>query len=321
MKEKLAASGDLKVRQEPWEDSPCSRCRDTPCCRNLPLAPLTLESRRDYVNLLLISCYEGLLPALKSTGEWSVYLRRDCRFLNRKDGRCGIHGTEQQSKICKSYDAHNCWYADAFDETCSASMIPFNSDRLIWLEKTYDLISKKFALFPDWEELNTAVRQYDRSKSEPFTHIEDSLDFRRLSFKKSREKNYLFLPPYERPRTDRHFELLSFRLSFPGVYLAVTDTVWAFLVDTAINPSLLNRVREEFYPALDHGDGIYCFDQMRESHRPYSGTGEQWVILKRPELPLIKRLAEFDPSGNVKRLPTSGEILSALRLGSPDRVA
>ncbi len=321
MKDKLTASGDLKVRQEAWGESPCSHCRDTPCCRNLPMAPLTLDSQRDFVNLLLISCYEGLFPALKSTGEWTVYLRRDCRFLDRRDGKCGIHGEARQSLICKSYDAHNCWYIDAFDENCSASLIPFNTERLIWLEKTYGLIGERFAFFPGWEELYTAVSRSDREESELFTDMEAPLDMRRLSFRKSREKNYLFLPPYQLPRTEKHFELLSFRLSFPGVYLAVTDNIWAFLVNTAVNPSLLNRVRDEFYPALDHGDGLFSFPRMRERYHPYSERGEQWILLRRHELPVLKRLTEFDASGNVKRLPSGGEILSALHSSGPGLVA
>ena len=101
--------------------------------------------------------------------------------------------------ICKSYDAHNCWYMDAFDETCSASMIPFNTDRLLWLEKTYGLISKRFALFPDWEELYTALRLYDRNSSEVLPDMEDPLEFRRLSFKRAGRRITCSCPPISAP--------------------------------------------------------------------------------------------------------------------------
>ena len=107
------------------------------------LGPVRLKSRSDFINLLLISCYDGMYPALKESGEWTVYLGRDCRFLDAS-GKCSIHRESHQSLICKTYDAHSCWYTEAFRKDCYSTMIPFSTERLIWFENKYDLTIKHF---------------------------------------------------------------------------------------------------------------------------------------------------------------------------------
>ncbi len=320
MKEKTAYNRTLKIKQDLWHDSPCSKCLDTPCCRNLPLASVRLKSRSDFINLLLISCYDGLYPALKESGEWTVYLGRDCRFLDAS-GKCSIHKESHQSLICKTYDAHNCWYTDAFRKDRYSTMIPFNTEGLIWFEKKYDLISKHFEVAPAWDDIcaEAAVSLYKHDTNPSGKSI--PLMDRRLSFKKGRSEQFLFFPPYQLPESRNHFELLSFRLGFSGISLAVTDTCWAFMVSSRLDPERLELVRNEFYPAISHKDGIYSFDGIVRQYNPHSRAGEQWVVLQRSDLKTLVDLTVFDASGRIKRRPSSSEILAALQSRTPDRAA
>ena len=114
MNKNLTLPGELKVRQDPWGESPCHSCSQSPCCRNLPLLPHRLDMQTDFINLALSSCYERIFPALKESGEWTIYLGRSCQFLENSNGSCSIHNAAHQSMICKSYDAHRCWYVNAF---------------------------------------------------------------------------------------------------------------------------------------------------------------------------------------------------------------
>ncbi len=321
MKEKLTLPGDLKIRQDPWNDSPCRRCVNSPCCRNLPLLPHRLETQTDFINLTLSSCYNGIFPALKESGEWTVYLGRSCGFLDSSRGSCSIHNQANQSLICKSYDAHRCWYVDAFSRDGFKTLIPFNTDMMLWFEQRYELIANRFDVERNWSELCEAAYEFRQDSvdfgSENFEPIEN----RRLSFKMSRSEQFLFFPPYTRPVNRNHFELLSFRLGFPGVYLAIADNCWAFLVKTSLNNPRLQKLQQEYYPAIGHADGRFSFTGMSKDQRPFSRIGEQWIILSRPDLEILKGLTIFDSSGQVKRIPSSTEILAALKTQSPDRAA
>ena len=258
---------------------------------------------------------------MKDTGEWTYYLSRSCRYLSSETGMCSIHKELHQSLICKTYDAHNCWYTDAFNPRQYSTMIPFNTERLIWFERRYDLIRKRFDHFPDWETLCREIHSEGPDFKSSDSGILSFSPQRRISFKKSRSSRYLLFPPYKRPGGKNHFELLSFRLGFPGVSLALTDTAWAFLVETGMNPSNLDLIRKEYYPAIEHKDGRFCYDALIREFSPFSETGEQWVILQREDLPTLTSLTEFDTEGRIKRLPSCAEILQALLPTSPNRVA
>ena len=321
MKEKISLPGKLEVRQDPWPESPCADCSGTPCCRNLPLTPFDMKKRSDFVNLSLISCYNGIFPALKKSGEWTIYLERDCRYLNSIEGKCTIHNTQQQSMICKSYDAHTCWYINAFSENQFTSMIPFNTEMLIWFEKKYNILENNCDIQLDWEELCSASMEIRKSMNNFKTDHFEPCNSYRLPFKKSRLDQYLFFPPYKRPANIQHFELLSFRLGFPGIYLAVSDSCWAFIVKTEMNSGKLEVFRREYFPGIEHKDGEFSFNNVKKEQQPFTESGEMWVVLNRSELDLLKKMVTFDSFGEVVRFPSCRDILDALRTQRPDKAA
>ncbi|MBB6479391.1 hypothetical protein [Spirochaeta isovalerica] len=321
MKEKIALPGDLIVRQDLWNDSPCSHCDNTPCCSNLPLAPFRLESQSDFIDLLLLSTYSDIFPGLKRSGEWTIYLQRKCRFLQPEDGKCTIHTQPHQSLICKSYDAHNCWYTDAFSPKSYSTMIPFNTSMLIWMEKEYELIKNRFDRIPAWDDLCRDAFEFRKGTIELPTEQSTLLNERKLSFKKSRSDEYLFFQPYQRPENIKHFELMSFRLGFPGVSLAVSDTTWSYIVKTGQNGAFMNLIRDEYYPGLNHKDGCCSFDGIEKRHKPFSEAGDLWVIIERNDLPLLKSLTLYDDAGHIRKLPATGTLLQALDKGKPDKAA
>jgi|GEM_PF-3843872 len=282
---------------------------------------MRLESRREFIDLTLLSCYDGIYPALKKSGEWTVYLQRNCRFLDGTDGRCSIHASEDQSLICKSYDAHRCWYVDAFAAGEHRTMIPFDTESLIGLERRYRLFERRFDVELDWNEMREAASAKGSVPlaAEP-RHILPRVS-RRLSFRRSRSDRFLFFPPYQRPANRRHFELLSFRLGFPGLSLAVSDSCWAFLVSTGPVPSRLERFRSALFPAIGHDDGAFSFHGLAAEHHPFTEAGEFWVVLDRSDLEVLRGLTAFDSSGGVRRLPPTTELLAALGSHRPDRAA
>jgi Fe-S-cluster containining protein len=321
MKEKMDFSDSLKIRQDPWDDSPCSHCPEIYCCENLPLAPLRLNNQGDFINLILTSSYNGIFPVLKETGEWNFYLKRDCQFLSKPGGQCQIHQSADQSLICKSYDAHTCWYVKAFNTERFTTMIRFDTEMIIWFERKYKLIENAFDVDIHWDELCSAAYDYRLNTIDLRPDAFIPLASFRLPFKKSKSDQYLFLPPYKRPENRNHFELLSFRLGFPGVSLAITDNCWAFIIKTVLNMASLNLIRKNYYPAIEHKDGFFSFDSVMKEFSPYSDAGEQWVVLQRSDLKVLKDLTVFDSNGRVRKLPKSSEVLHALKPKHPGLVA
>ncbi len=313
MKTTAPAGGDFRIKQEGWSESPCSLCNGTPCCRNLPLTSCTLDSRRDFISLLLVSSYRDIYPALKDSGEWIIYLGRNCSFHDPISGKCGIHGAPDQSMVCKSYDAHSCWYIDAFRGDSSRTMIPFTTNMLVWFEKTYSLIDNHFDCGCDWDELccRAVGREAGPQKQAELPVPPES---RMLSFEESRNEEFLFFPPFRRPERRSHLDLLLFRLGFPGVSLAVSDSCWAFLVRDSIDPEALGLIRNEYYPGINPGDGAFSFDSIRREQNPWSSSGEEWLVLERDELYAITALCSFSPDGRITEYPDIREIQDILSL-------
>ncbi|MBI9099675.1 MAG: hypothetical protein JEY91_14445 [Spirochaetaceae bacterium] len=321
MSKKIDFPDKLEIRQDLWVDTPCSQCPETYCCGNLPLTPLRLNRHSDFINLILSSCYNGVFPVLKKTGEWTFYLERDCRYLGKGEGLCTIHQESHQSVICKSYNAHTCWYVEAFSTERYTTMIRFNTEMIIWYEKRYKLIEKNFNSEIDWNELCNRAYDYRQNMIDINPESFKPFTSNTLSFKKSRVNQLLFFPPYNRPANRKHFELLSFRLGFPGIYLAISDSCWAFMVSTELNLSRFNNIRQEYYRTIKHKDGAYSFDQIFLEQRPFSETGEQWIILQRSDLKTLIDLTVFDSSDRVRKIPSSSIILKALKSKSPNRAA
>ena len=132
---------------------------------------------------------------MKKSGEWTIYLSRDCRYLSDENGKCTIHKELHQSLICKTYDAHDCWYTDAFNSEKYSTMIPFNTERLVWLEKRFDLIRNRFDVSIDWVALCREIQRSGPLFEPPAKSLLSSNPQRRLSFRKSRSSHYLFFSP------------------------------------------------------------------------------------------------------------------------------
>lgn len=269
-------------------------------------------------------------PALKNTGEWILYLKRDCRFLDpSQGGKCTIHGASDQSLICKTYDPRNCWYTRAFRQDDSRVLIPFDTEGLIRLERDNTLIQNRFSVPLPKEGLHryaAAARALPAKPTAPASPGETpspaaALASPRLSHRASRRGEFLFFPPFTRPQSRNQFSLLTFRLGFPGVTLAAADNGWAFLVESKPDPRALELIRREYYPPLAPRDFLYSFQGIQQEWQPFSETGAQWVILGKKNLPLLESLTRFDEFGKVTRHASTGEILKALTTRNPDRAA
>lgn len=321
MKEKLNAAFDMQVRQEPWQDSPCSTCFGSPCCSFLPLDELRLDERSDFVQLALLCCYDNLLAALKQKGIWGLYFKNSCRFLEN-DGKCAIHGRENQSLICKSYNAHRCWYKNSLSTTENDHLIQFDLERLFWLEDQMGLFKSGETHWSlEREQIIQLFKKMPLLKKERQKQIALETPSLFLDFAKAAQSDFLFLPPYLKPSRREHLALIRFRLGFSGVYLALSDQYWCFLIHAHLNPLLLERLSGQYFRSIKADVGNYHHSQLAKNRVPWSQIGKKWIVLDLSHLDRLFSLIKFNQEGQIISLPNTTELRRILISRRPDAAA
>jgi len=207
-----------------WFDSPCYRCESAACCSHLPLFSFTIDDRRDWEKGASLLRFPDIRLGLRSDGEFRVYLGRTCAFLTG-DRRCLNHDTPRQSKICMGYSPHTCWYKRAFHSQNSDLLILLDSVRFAALEKGIT-----------WNEAGEVDRVADWEVLIELTaaHPLDIKPFRERERAGTDTPTALLMPP-GKPEKREHWDLVRFRLGFPGVFLsrAVEEgEPWAFLISS-----------------------------------------------------------------------------------------
>lgn len=236
-----------------WLSSPCAGCGSY-CCSNLPLCELKVESWQDLQKLIDLCWFEGMVPALKDNGEWKLFYQVPCRYIHEPTGKCTIHETPEQSAICKKYPPHRCWYKKAFSSPESLQLIRFNAARLGWLIEMIGFDDAgRIDETPSWEVMAEELQKIRFSPptfSAPPTVMEQHLD-----------SEFLLLFPPDKPKSIEHFDLVRFRMGFPGVMVLTSFSLWCFSVPAvprkgvpaAMKKLLSERVAGGVYDSLIKG--------------------------------------------------------------------
>ena len=85
-------------------DSKCAACKDSPCCKIIPIPVNTPKTRKDY-NLLLFYIAHKDVEVFRRGDNWFVLFRSPCEFLT-EDGLCGIY--EDRPNSCRVYKNIEC---------------------------------------------------------------------------------------------------------------------------------------------------------------------------------------------------------------------
>ena len=263
-----------------------------------------LETARDLLD------HANIEIGIKEDGVWTVFFTRTCGFLDPQSSKCTIHGTERQPRICRDYSAHTCWYRHAFASTLSLQLIRLNAARLDWILAQVEFDETgEIARVPDWDLMLSELSAVPLGMSAVPVRDQNELGAavsERVPLTGSEQPPanlpqstaILAFPP-GRPAHLSHFDLIRFRLGFPGVSLGVTQNEWYFLVDAP------PRRNGKTSPAA------HCskYHLNEESARSMVRVGLE-------ELPRIEVLCATDRSGLITRHPDLAEIRSALSTAS-----
>jgi hypothetical protein len=318
MKEKINLPPDYTIKQEAWDITPCSSCYGSPCCTYLPLTFLRFETRSDFIKLALLACYPEIGLGRKESGEWTVYYKSPCAFLNPASSACGIHGLAAQSLICKSYDAQTCWYRGAFRDAQNRALIRFDLPRLLWLEKR-TRFSRDGSVKTQPSPAAVIKAFAGTSFSGPGYNTAARFGAHVLPFHAGGAERFLFFPPYDKPKKALHFELMRFRLGFRGMRLAIADNCWAYLLCTYLDTAAFKRFASAYFPRLAPKHNPFSFFSLHKERLIYSELGEKWVIAEPGHLTALQTHTGFDKGGNIMHIPGSREVLEIIRAVNPQK--
>lgn len=248
------------LRYEQALESPCLSCKTAPCCSYLPLHTFTMESVVEVDQAVYLLNFDHIELGVTSGGEWSVYYRYPCRFLDRATFACTVHDTPTQPDICVHYNPYDCWYKRALTKRSSDEYIRIDRPRLEYLidKLTFDETGR-ITDFPIWLGLVSGIAALPLEPApaapdppgpdaatqlwheialspgpvaEPATATYGYDDLRQPCDGCSAPCCTTLVFPHDTPTTRSSLDFLRFCLGFPGIEVGIGDDGWQLVVRT-----------------------------------------------------------------------------------------
>lgn len=331
----LVSVGRLTLREA--QASPCMSCESSPCCTHVPLHTFQVRTLRDLDHAIYLLNFERIVLGLAPNGDWSVYYKYPCRFLDRsepKHYRCTIHGSAQQPQICINYSPYSCWYRPALNPGVGDGFLTIDRRRLeAILDKVGFDDQRNVIDTPDWPALMAMCAEIpllpDAFDAEPAGEpVFDgwlAAAATGLVEPPRRKKGYAdfsdacsgceawccktLVFPHARPSGRKGLDYLQFVLGFPGLEVGVSDGGWSIIVRT--------RCR---HLTADNRCGVYGQPERPGLCRYFDATGCSYVAQfgqVRPERFMRIRLEQFfwmvdalafDADGGLVELPPTERL-------------
>lgn len=330
--EKLSSRHLLTLNQI-RQEYPCNNC-NAPCCTYLPLHTFTVSTLSELDHALYLLNFPRIELGLSASGDWGVYYRHPCRFLDRENGLCTVYEDDIRPSICAHYNPYSCWYKRVIGPTVHETFLRIDSNRMnallehIAFDEDHNIVDS-----PDWQTMLTAFESLPISPEYNDDFEEDSIFDQWLyeaAYGPLREQmvetgqSYMSLTdpcngcgafcckylvfPQPAPATRVNLDYLQFVLGFPNIEVGVSDSDWFIMVQTTCRHLSENR----------------C-SIFGESERPqictfYDAYGCQYVAqfgTSRPNDFLRIRLEQFhwfvesigfDSFGNITYMPQTEEL-------------
>lgn len=317
-------------------ETPCFTCATSPCCTHLPLHTFQIRTFIDLDHAIYLLNFDRIQLGLSPSGEWSVYYRYPCRFLDRRNPNnylCTIHGTPMQPQICVHYNPYTCWYKRALTPEVSSDFLRIDRRRMeLLVEHLQFDEARNLVAVPDWPQLIKLCESvpidpafdsdpepdpvFDRWLEESaFNEPSAPVQLRRYQDFQSPCsgcaayccKTLVF--PHGRPTARKNLDYLQFALGFPGIELGVSDGDWMIIVKT--------RCR---HLTADNRCGVYGQPERPTLCKYFDATSCSYVArfgTPRPHGLLRVRLEQFawlaeacplDENGNIVAVPPTEDL-------------
>jgi Fe-S-cluster containining protein len=308
-------------------ESACIGCSCTACCTSLQLFKLRPADLADLDYLLYLLNFDHIELGLFPSGEWHVYYRVPCRFLEPDSRMCTIHNQPQQPQLCIHYSPYGCWYRRVMTEEVSSeylrldrpraevlmSQVSFDDHRRISSMPAWDRLVEAFrelpVPLPDWrpqtESADEATREWEAMLRDPRQAMQRqpaSFSFADLADHCSSCTALCcthLMFPYVTPRTRGQLDFVQFALGYPGMEVGISDEGWSLIVRTRCRHLDGNRCGVFGQPErplrCHYMDASQC--QVRVQFGQPRTAG--FLRLRLQQFPLLAECFTFDEAGTV----------------------
>lgn len=317
--------------------SPCANCPTTPCCSALPLNNFQITNLIELDHARYVLNFDRILVGLSSSGEWGVYYRYPCRFLNQETFQCSVHGKPEQPQICKQYNPYSCWYKRVFTIGISSEFLQIDCQRMAFIESqiTFDE-GRNLIKVPDWPDLEVGIKALPAESIPIPTHPPASdqpmMTWQEMAVHPDKNKpsadgkdfcyeelsdpctdcpayccqNLVF--PRSIPGHIGSLDFFRFALGFPGIELGIADDEWSIIIKT--NCRYFKDGRCSIFGRPERPLICKYYDAWQCTYKNHFGMPRPRGFM-RVNLEHFHWLVErfrFDRDGNVVKLPKMEEI-------------
>jgi Fe-S-cluster containining protein len=328
-----AAPSSVLTLEQIRQEYPCDSC-SAPCCSYLPLHTFTISNIRELDHALYLLNFPRIELGLSATGEWGVYYRYPCRFLDRSEGACLIYGDESRPSICVHYSPYSCWYKRVVLPNVHETFLRIDKTRMDALveQLTFDEDHNLVGI-PDWATMHAMFEKLPVSETLDEEFVED-LFFEQWLYtaaygtpKRANIElthsytslhnpctdcgahccNYLIFPQ-PAPTTRVRLDYLQFVLGFPGIEVGVSDGDWVVIVQTRCQHlsdnccSLFGKPERPQICTFYDAHGCQYIAQFGVP-RP-----DDFMRIKLEQFYWLVEPMKFDRFGNVTYMPTTEEL-------------
>jgi len=337
-------------------ESPCMSCVAAPCCTHLPLHTFQVRTLLELDHASYLLNFSRIRLGLHPNGDFSVYYRYPCRFLDRSDPvsyRCQIHGRPEQPSICVHYNPYACWYRPALSADSAhfiqldwrrferlAERLEFDDRRDIVGVPVWSSVLEELAalpLEPGFDDDLTPDPVFDgwltasaTGAVEPAAAPRGYGDFVDPCAGCAAFCCTTLVFPLAVPVGRVNFDYLQFALGFPGVEVGVSDGQWLLVVKSRCRHlGADNRCaiygRPERPMLCKYFDATSCSYVARFGKQRPRG----FLRVRHEQYPWLLEAVRFDDEGQLTHLPPTEtlrehietrwrEALSAAAAEAPD---
>lgn len=311
--------------------SPCLSCATSPCCSYLPLQTLQIRTLSELDVAVYLLNFDRIELGLAANGDWSVYYRQPCRYLDRSTYGCSVHNQPEQPNICVHFSPYGCWYARSLVDTVTDDFLRIDRARLGYILDHVVLDEERTIVeAPPWDELlevfaTMPVRPGDdfdptppadedlarwqqvvlgpvrRSPPEPLALDDSGLRDPCGGCAAYCCDTLVF--PLAVPHHVDNLDWVRFSLGFPGVQLGIRDDAWSILIRTRCRH--LEGTRCGVYGREERPLRCRYYDATTCTYKHNLGTlrPEGFLRLDYEHLPYLAECFQADSEGQLLGVP------------------
>ena len=317
-------------------EPPCVSCATSPCCTYVPMREFQLNTLADLDYALYLLNFDRIEIGLAGDGKWEVYYHYPCRFLDRRDFSCGVHGTPQQPNVCVQYNPYHCFYKRNLTQNVTETFLRIDRRRMEFIRDHVTFDESRVILdVPSWQTMLEAFAEMpidpigkfadsepvgdvwlgnagagsagDRDRpTGPFHYADEAVQNPCGTCHAYCCTTLMF--PRPAPTNATELDYYRFLLGFPDIEVGIAGQAWTVIVRTRCRHLEGNRCA--VYGKPERPLRCHFYDAMNCTYRWRIGAprSDAFLRVKYEQFDWLAECFPFDQNGKVLELPSMQAI-------------